>query len=74
MIASTGGFQAGNPTELLNALYNDLGIFNDQGNLYCLGEHPSAEIIPPTRGVDWEIMVCGVHSTHTLGMLLMHKF
>ncbi|WP_373515605.1 RagB/SusD family nutrient uptake outer membrane protein [Persicitalea sp.] len=54
VIESTGsGFTAGNPTELLNGLYNDLGVYNDQGNLYSLGQHTSGEMIPPTRGVDW---------------------
>ncbi|NBB18019.1 RagB/SusD family nutrient uptake outer membrane protein [Runella sp. CRIBMP] len=54
IVQTTGGTTTtGNPTELLNALYNDLGVFNDQANLYSLGQHPSAEMIPPTRGVDW---------------------
>jgi starch-binding outer membrane protein, SusD/RagB family len=48
-----GGFVAGNPAELLNGIYNGLGLYNDQGNIYSLNQHTSAEMIPPTRGVDW---------------------
>jgi hypothetical protein len=53
-IESTGaGFVAGNPGEQINGLYNGLGLYNDQGNIYSLNQHTSAEMIPPTRGVDW---------------------
>ncbi|MCU0339697.1 MAG: RagB/SusD family nutrient uptake outer membrane protein [Spirosomaceae bacterium] len=53
-VANTGGgFTAGNPAELLNSLYNDHGLYNDQGNIYSLNQHTTAEMIPPTRGVDW---------------------
>ncbi|MCF8324559.1 MAG: RagB/SusD family nutrient uptake outer membrane protein [Leadbetterella sp.] len=48
-----GGFTAGNPTELLISAYKDLGTYTDQANIYALGQHTSAEMIPPTRGVDW---------------------
>jgi starch-binding outer membrane protein, SusD/RagB family len=48
-----GGFTAGNPTELLISAYKDLGTYTDQANIYALGQHPTAEMIPPTRGVDW---------------------
>lgn len=47
------GFQAGDPTELLAAAYNDLSAFADQANIYALFEHTSDEMLPPTRGVDW---------------------
>lgn len=50
---AAGGFAAGNPTELLKSAYIDLGAYTDQANIYALGQHPSAEMIPPTRGVDW---------------------
>lgn len=54
VVESTGGgFAAGNPTELLNGLYNDMGFYNDQGDIYSLSQHTSGEMIPPTRGVDW---------------------
>ena len=34
--------------------YNDLGNqFSDQASTYSLGQHTTAEMIPPTRGVDW---------------------
>ncbi|MGR3811536.1 RagB/SusD family nutrient uptake outer membrane protein [Jiulongibacter sp. NS-SX5] len=48
-----GGFTPGNPTELLVSAYKDLGAYTDQANIYALGQHPTAEMIPPTRGVDW---------------------
>ena len=49
----SGGFSPGNPTELLISAYKDLGAYTDQANMYALGQHSSAEMIPPTRGVDW---------------------
>lgn len=52
-ISSGDGFVPGNPEELLNGVYNGLGLYTDQGNLYSLNQHTSAEMIPPTRGVDW---------------------
>jgi starch-binding outer membrane protein, SusD/RagB family len=53
--ASSGGatFTPGNPTELLTSAYKDLSTYTDQANIYALGQHTSAEMIPPTRGVDW---------------------
>ncbi len=47
------GFQAGDPTELLNSAYNELSAFTDQANIYALFQHTSDEMLPPTRGVDW---------------------
>lgn len=51
--SSGGGFVAGDPTELLNSAYGDLGAFTDQANIYSLSVHVTDEMIPPTRGVDW---------------------
>jgi starch-binding outer membrane protein, SusD/RagB family len=51
--SSGTGTAKGDPTELLNGAYKDLGAFTDQANIYALGMHATAEIIPPTRGVDW---------------------
>lgn len=51
--SSGGGFVAGDAAALLEGLYNGLGLYVDQGNLYSLNQHTSAEMIPPTRGVDW---------------------
>ena len=48
-----GGSFSGNPTELLESAYNDLGAFTNQANIYSLNAHTSDEMIPPTRGVDW---------------------
>ncbi|MEA5405556.1 RagB/SusD family nutrient uptake outer membrane protein [Arcicella sp. DC2W] len=52
---STGGsvFTPGDPTEMLASAYKDLGTYTDQAGIYALGQHTSAEMIPPTRGVDW---------------------
>jgi hypothetical protein len=41
------------PTGRLESSYKDLGAYTDQANIYALGQHTSAEMIPPTRGVDW---------------------
>ncbi|MFN3488229.1 MAG: RagB/SusD family nutrient uptake outer membrane protein [Emticicia sp.] len=48
-----GAFVAGDPAALLESAYKDLGAYTDQANIYALGQHTSAEMIPPTRGVDW---------------------
>ncbi len=48
-----GGFVPGDPAELLNSAYSDFGAYTDQNGIYALEEHPSDELIPPTRGVDW---------------------
>ena len=53
VLDGSGGFIAGNPTELLSAAYNDLGALANQTNVYALYTHTSDEMIPPTRGVDW---------------------
>jgi len=53
VVTSSGGFTAGNPTDLLISSYKDLGNFTDQNNIYALYEHTTDELIPPTRGVDW---------------------
>ena len=51
---STGGIPVlGDPTGKLEAIYKDLGAYTDQAGIYALGQHSSAEMIPPTRGVDW---------------------
>ena len=51
---SAGGtFTPGDPAALLESAYKDLGAYTDQANIYALGQHTSAEMIPPTRGVDW---------------------
>jgi len=47
------GFTAVDPAGTLASAYVDLGMYTDQANIYSLGEHTTAEMIPPTRGVDW---------------------
>ena len=39
--------------EALASAYKDLSTYSDQAGIYALGEHTTAEMIPPTRGVDW---------------------
>ncbi|WP_211295278.1 RagB/SusD family nutrient uptake outer membrane protein [Neolewinella xylanilytica] len=54
IVEDTGSGQvAGDPEQLVEAVYNGLSTFTDQANTYSLFEHPSDELIPPTRGVDW---------------------
>jgi starch-binding outer membrane protein, SusD/RagB family len=54
VVQSTGGFKSVDVTSSLQAIYNDVGNqFSDQANIYALGQHTTAEMIPPTRGVDW---------------------
>lgn len=48
-----GGFAPVNVTEALSSAYKDLSTYSDQAGIYALGEHVTAEMIPPTRGVDW---------------------
>jgi starch-binding outer membrane protein, SusD/RagB family len=51
--STTAGFKPTNPTVALESAYKDFGAYTDQANMYALGTHTSAELIPPTRGVDW---------------------
>lgn len=50
---SETGFTAGDPTALLASAYKDLGAYQYHGNIFGLGEVPTAEMLCPTRGVDW---------------------
>jgi starch-binding outer membrane protein, SusD/RagB family len=50
---SAGGTSNADPKLLLETAYKDLSAYTDQANVYALGQHTSAEMIPPTRGVDW---------------------
>ena len=53
-IGKAGGiFVAGDASKLLASAYTKLDVYTDQANIYSLGQHTSAEMIPPTRGVDW---------------------
>ena len=51
--STAGGTTSANASALLEGAYKDLGAYTDQANIYALGQHTSAEMIPPTRGVDW---------------------
>lgn len=46
-------FKPIDPTAGLLSAYKDLSAYTDQANIYALGSHTSAEMIPPTRGTDW---------------------
>ncbi|TLU98871.1 RagB/SusD family nutrient uptake outer membrane protein [Dyadobacter luticola] len=48
-----GKFAPVNVPEALASAYKDLSTYSDQAGIYALGEHVTAEMIPPTRGVDW---------------------
>lgn len=50
---TSGGFAKVNVVSFLEGAYKDLGAYTDQNNIYALGQHTTAEMIPPTRGVDW---------------------
>lgn len=53
VVDTSGGAFKGDGPKLLQGLYDDMGAFTDQANLYALLEQPTDEMIPPTRGVDW---------------------
>lgn len=52
-IEKTEGGISGDPAQLLETNYNDLGALTDQAGVYALFTHTTDEMIPPTRGVDW---------------------
>lgn len=45
---------AANLTALLQGVYTQVNSFSDQANAYALLEHPSDEMMGPTRGTDWD--------------------
>ncbi|MCW3108749.1 MAG: RagB/SusD family nutrient uptake outer membrane protein [Segetibacter sp.] len=52
---STTGNASANVDALLAGAYNSMrGNFQDQGNLFALGEMTTDELIAPTRGGDWD--------------------
>jgi len=64
--APGSSFSPGNPTEMLASAYKDLGAYNDQANMFAMQENPTAELIPPTRSVDWgDNGVWRAYDTHT---------
>ncbi|MDJ1503479.1 RagB/SusD family nutrient uptake outer membrane protein [Xanthocytophaga agilis] len=44
----------GNASEALGSAYARLNDFSDQSNAYAMEEHPSDEMMGPTRGTDWD--------------------
>ncbi len=54
IVVGGGGTVKGPPAaELLSSVYGSFENYTDQQGTYALGQHSSAEMIPPTRGVDW---------------------
>ncbi|MBE7176847.1 MAG: RagB/SusD family nutrient uptake outer membrane protein [Mucilaginibacter polytrichastri] len=51
-LSSTGGKI--DPATALNGVYTGLNDFSDQGGVYALMEHPTDEMMGPTRGTDWD--------------------
>lgn len=52
---SESGSSSANIDALLGGTYNSMrGNFQDQGNLFALGEMTTDELIGPTRGGDWD--------------------
>ncbi len=50
---SSGGSNL-DPTTLLNGVYGQLNPLVSQENVYAMLEHPSDEMMGPTRGTDWD--------------------
>ena len=49
-----GAGTTANLNTLLQGVYAQVNTFNDQANAYALLEHPSDEMMGPTRGTDWD--------------------
>ncbi|UII19529.1 RagB/SusD family nutrient uptake outer membrane protein [Fulvivirga ligni] len=52
-VVIVGGVSTGDPGDLLATAYNKLNDHIGQDNIMALLEHPSDEMIGPTRGTDW---------------------
>ena len=48
------GIPEGGSSAALNSVYAQLNPLTDQANTYALQEHPSDEMMGPTRGTDWD--------------------
>lgn len=53
-VTSGSGSTAINVSAALAGTYDQLNGFSDQSNVYALEEHPSDEMMGPTRGTDWD--------------------
>jgi starch-binding outer membrane protein, SusD/RagB family len=51
--ASDGTVAKIDPAKGLTSAYSKMDVYTDQANIYALGQHTSAQMIPPTRGTDW---------------------
>lgn len=51
--STSGGFTPGDPAALLESAYKDLSAYIIHRDIFALGEVGTADLIPPTRGVDW---------------------
>ncbi|WP_224999322.1 RagB/SusD family nutrient uptake outer membrane protein [Cesiribacter sp. SM1] len=52
-VTTDGGATSGDPAALLSTNYNRLGDHIWQDNVMALLEHPTDEMMGPTRGTDW---------------------
>ena len=41
------------PAKGLTSAYSKMDVYTNQEHIYALGQHTSAQMIPPTRGTDW---------------------
>jgi starch-binding outer membrane protein, SusD/RagB family len=53
IISNTDSSDPGIPASAVRVAYQQLQVFTDQANVYALLEHPSDEMMGPTRGTDW---------------------
>ncbi len=51
---NTGATPKGDASTALQSAYARLNDFADQSNTYAMEEHPSDEMMGPTRGTDWD--------------------
>lgn len=52
-VETEGGTASGNPAELLSTNYNKMGDHIWQDQIMAVLEHPTDELMGPTRGTDW---------------------
>ncbi|MEX0929807.1 MAG: RagB/SusD family nutrient uptake outer membrane protein [Balneolales bacterium] len=52
-VVEGGGVEIGDPGAALTGVYSQLNGMRGAGETYALMEHPSDEMIGPTRGTDW---------------------
>lgn len=53
IVSTDGTIVKIDPAKGLTSAYSKMDVYTDQANIYALGQHTSAQMIPPTRGTDW---------------------